>query len=132
MLTCWGSLVPDESDGVWVDVSVGSAVVAIDPGGRPACWAGEELSECWAIPGDVVLKHVASGIGCTCGVLENDELACWAADDRYAAPVREMPVGGTWASVAVGWDAACALSTDGGIECWGDNYFGFEDVPDPL
>lgn len=129
-LTCWGSVVPDDTRGKWSEFSVGEAVVVVDSGGNPTCWGDLESSECWNMPAGLTLKRVASGVACTCGITLDDELACWAADDRYAAPVRDMPVGGSWADVAVGWDGACALSTEGEIACWGNA--GFNNVPDPI
>lgn len=128
-LSCWGSMVPEDTSGAWADFTVGTAVVGLDPAGYPSCWGEDEPNECHEVPADLSLKRVSAGTRCTCAITIDDELACWAADDRYAAPVRDMPVGGSWADVAVGWDGACALSTDGEIVCWGNA--GFNNVPDP-
>ncbi|MCY4630968.1 MAG: RCC1 domain-containing protein, partial [bacterium] len=32
--------------------------------------------------------------------------------------------GATFRAVSVGYQHSCGILTDGGIECWGDNYFG--------
>ncbi len=91
-------------------------------------------------------KQVSAGANFACALRDGGEAYCWG-DDAYAqigdgteggdelAPKRVVasPDGGmqTFTRIAAGYVSACAIGSDGGLYCWGDN--GYETLGnDPL
>ena len=72
--------------------------------------------------GNTVCVVVRGGVKCwgenTSGQLGNN------STNASAVPVDVSGLSSGWAAVAVGGDHACALSTAGGVMCWGKNDFG--------
>jgi hypothetical protein len=125
---------------------------AITTGGGVSCWGlnshGElgngsrDLSEVpVAVPGlsGVTSLSVAHGFqgGTVCAVAGGGHVWCWGyvgmggmllqtgtAALFVTTPVPITGFTGTPSAVSVGVDAACVVTTAGGVECWGDNSFG--------
>jgi alpha-tubulin suppressor-like RCC1 family protein len=97
------------------------------------------------------ITHVAAGFQHTCAVTTDPYAVCWG-DNAYgdvAAPPtgnrapglyppefpqvlgrpRTVSLGSTVAAVASGFEHSCALTTIGGIACWGANNYGQLGVP---
>ncbi len=77
---------------------------------------------------------VAARGGHTCGVIQSGGVKCWGGNnygqlgdgtitDR-STPVDVVGLGGDVAAVAGGFGHNCALTTAGGVKCWGLNDFG--------
>lgn len=86
---------------------------------------------------------VSAGIGHTCAVTRDGAVWCWGSNDsgqlgdgrafsaewdpaldRRTAPVRVRGLTVPAVDVAAGLSSTCALTVAGGVECWGDNYWG--------
>jgi hypothetical protein len=55
----------------------------------------------------------------TCGVRPDGTVACFGDNTEGRAPATRTAATGSFTRVGTGWYHACALRTDGGIECWG-------------
>jgi alpha-tubulin suppressor-like RCC1 family protein/N-acetylmuramoyl-L-alanine amidase len=140
-----------------VDVTgLTSGVAAVAAGGRHTCalttagglkcWGynsygqlGDGTTTGHSTPADVTgltsgVAAVAAGGWHTCALTTAGGLKCWGDDswdqlgdgtnsDRWTpADVAGLTSG--VAAVAAGWEHACALTTTGGLKCWGDNQHG--------
>jgi hypothetical protein len=129
-------------------------VCVADSSGQVSCW-GEQLgndvlgfqyTSCAAvpIPGFAApVTRLCTGGQYACALETTGQVECWGSDGMGlfglmpdGGPVRDsntpVPVSGlTGVSTLVcGQTHACALSTDGRVRCWGDNYFGALGVDD--
>lgn len=135
------------SSGVAAISSGGRHSCALTTGGGVKCW-GSNLTGRLGIgndspgsttPVDVVglgsgvAEVVASGAG-TCAVTTGGALKCWGENfagqvgdgstTNRNAPVDVVGLSSGVKSVAVGGANSCALTTAGGVKCWGYNIFG--------
>ncbi|MBN1440887.1 MAG: Ig-like domain-containing protein [Anaerolineales bacterium] len=95
----------------------------------PGCTAGT------IITGEGNLLTVSAGLyWTTCGVTNLGDLMCWGANyngqigdgtqqDRYV-PTSVFGLGSTVQAVDTAFGHTCALTTEGGVKCWGSNYAG--------
>jgi alpha-tubulin suppressor-like RCC1 family protein len=116
--------------------------------GEVKCWGANahgQLGDGTADPrfSPVGVLGLASGIRAigagaaaehTCGLMNTGGVMCWgynaygqlgdgSASDR-SAPVNVVGLVGDAEAVAVGYYHSCALTREGGVMCWGDNYAG--------
>ena len=134
-------------DGV-VAVSAGSLhTCAITTEGGLQCWGsnvhgllGDGTTIHRSLPVDVIgltsgVASVAAGLHHTCAVTTAGGLKCWGYNASAGqlgdgtTTNRSNPVDVTGltegvATVAIGYDHACAVTTAGGLQCWGDNRAG--------
>ncbi len=173
---CWGSnmggQVGDGTAGTYpystkpipVDVTgLTSGVVSVAAGGGHTCalttadgvkcWGsnefgqlGNEMTEscelgypCSATPVDVAglgagVIAIAAGDYHTCALTTLGGIKCWGRnlhgqlgdgtiDDR-TTPVKVVGLGSDVTAIAGGSEHTCALTSAGGVKCWGDNVFG--------
>jgi alpha-tubulin suppressor-like RCC1 family protein len=119
----------------WTAISVGyEGFCAIAGDGVLWCrWSDGMPSPPVETPtGDAALpiKSVSASNGTMCLIDNSDALWCWGTNDYGQAgsgtppdPVAtpmQIAIGTPWASVAVGQDHACAITTDGALYCWGE------------
>ena len=123
-------------------VSGHGQVCALNTSGRAFCWGGNEDGELGigrtsereftpvAVTGNHTFASLAAGLGGdTCGITSTGSVLCWGlnvngthgngtTDKSSSVPV---PVSGNhaFASLAIGINHACGVSTDGQIYCWG-------------
>ena len=122
---CWGS---NDSwqigDGLFTSVS---------------SWYVVPLHYYYTSPVDVIglsngVVAIAAGGKHTCALTSNDGVKCWGANDagqlgdgkgirRYEA-VNVVGLSNEVLALAAGGGHTCALTTSGGIKCWGANYLG--------
>ncbi|MBX3247548.1 MAG: hypothetical protein KF901_10260 [Myxococcales bacterium] len=70
---------------------------------------------------------LALGVGHGCALSEARVLWCWGNNGANhvdaaigtAVVVPAVPLEGTWAWVALGREASCAIDEDGAVHCWG-------------
>lgn len=116
-------------------VYLGPPLRALASSGYRVCgvMAGGEL-HCWrwhgklAIPAELRFVSVAVGKGFVCAIVDGEAAAtpvrCFGNEEDEDAgkvldAVRDAPRGGSYDVVAAHGKRACALSTGGGISCWG-------------
>ena len=123
-------------------VSGGGQVCALNTSGRAFCWGGNERGELGvgrasereftpiAVAGNHTFASLAAGLGGdTCGITTTGSAYCWGPNvsgthgngtTKNASSV-PVPVSGnhSFASLAIGINHACGVSTDGQVYCWG-------------
>ena len=139
---------PKAKPAVVTQVSVGyQHTCALISNGHVYCWGADQFGEIGngtehvnAVTKPVEVSglddatQVAGGLDDTCALLATGHVDCWGMN-RYAQTGDETesevvstptPVKGIEHAthVAVGWEFACALLTEGHVKCWGDNAFG--------
>jgi len=101
-----------------VDVGLGH-VCAVDTGGAADC-EGSSLTGA-TDPPDAAFSSVVAGGQYSCGLRDDERVACWGAI--------EEPPDGAFAALTGGRNHACGRRTDGRVECWGANDSGQCDPP---
>jgi alpha-tubulin suppressor-like RCC1 family protein len=79
-------------------------------------------------------SRVAAGGYHTCAMTTTGAVICWGANaagrlgdgttTQRLTPTPTSGLGGGAAAIAPGFNHTCALTTSGGVMCWGDNYYG--------
>ncbi len=158
---CWGDNYQGQlGDGTTISAShplkikeLASGVQAITAGMRhtcalmPArgvkCWGGNDYGQLGdgtniqrATPVDVAglqepVTAIAAGPDFTCALTSSGGVKCWGAnrdgelgDGTFTSrslPVDVTGLAGSVNAIAAGYSHACALTADGGVECWGRN-----------
>ena len=119
---------------------------ALTRDGAVWCWGGNDSGQLGdgthndrAIPS--IVEGLSSGVSAitaghsfTCALLLNGEVRCWGinnngqlGDDTVeyrATPVAVVGLGGPVRAIGAGVGYACALTTSGGVKCWGAGYHG--------
>jgi alpha-tubulin suppressor-like RCC1 family protein len=111
-----------------VDATVSNVAVEGSPSHRRLFTAGA--------PQPAGAVGAAAGYGFTCAVTASGGAQCWG-DNSYAqlgdgtmvsrgrpADVSGLTSGVVAVAAASASEHACALTTGGGVKCWGDNYYG--------
>lgn len=128
-------------------VAVGSASsCALTTDDAVKCWGNNDHGELGIgdasdreTPEDVVglgsgTLAVATGDNHACAVVARGEVTCWGwnkygqlgdgtTTDRFK-PVNVVDVGSMIRGITAGDSLSCALTTDGGVKCWGNNDHG--------
>jgi len=137
------------SSGVAAVAAAQEHTCAVTTGGSLKCWGYNEFGQLGdgtsgfgnnsTTPVDVFglssgVAAVAAGYGHTCAVTTGGSLKCWGANvagglgdgtttDR-TTPVADTGLSSGVAAVAAGDWHTCALTTGGGLKCWGNNFYG--------
>jgi len=112
-VTCWGSNTYGElGDGTTTDRSAPVGVTGLTSG----------------------VAAISTGGGRSCAVMTNGDVKCWGNNyfgslgdgttaERHT-PVYVYGLGAAVSAVSIGYYHACALTTSGGVKCWGRNKYG--------
>ena len=119
---------------------------ALNAIGGVECWGdneygqlGDGTSEARNAPVNVVrlssgLRAIAAGGGHTCALTGEGGIKCWG-DNQFGqlgdgtttnrnSPVDVVGLSSNVTAISAGGAYTCALTTNGGVECWGGNYNG--------
>lgn len=119
---------------------------ALTNGGGVKCWGrnekgelGNSLTSNQNRPYDVTglssgVAAIATGSEHTCALNNAGGVKCWGwngfgqlGDDTWEdkkTPTNVLGLGNGVAAIAIGWGHTCALTSGGGVKCWGRNYNG--------
>ncbi|MCE1174657.1 MAG: putative Ig domain-containing protein, partial [Propionibacteriales bacterium] len=138
--------VPGLTSGVASIAAGNNHTCAITTAGATTCWGynytgqlGNDSTINSSTPVEVIglssgTALVAPGADLTCAITSSHDVACWGGNaygqlgngstsmTSSPQPVTALSTG--ISSVATGYTHSCALTTTGGVECWGNNSFG--------
>lgn len=132
---------------LFVDIATGSDhSCAIDDSGKAYCWGHNDWRQLGtgnatasnvpvAVAGNLTFRSIAAGSGAVCGVAVSGASYCWGANSigqlgdggkiSYGNTFISLPnqvVGGhSFASIDLGNQFTCAVTTGGAGYCWGSN-----------
>jgi alpha-tubulin suppressor-like RCC1 family protein/pimeloyl-ACP methyl ester carboxylesterase len=119
---------------------------ALTTGGGVKCWGWNEHGQLGdgtttnrLVPADV--SGLASGVAAfaagwshSCALTTGGGVKCWGWNEygqlgdgtttNHPTPVNVSGLASGVAAIVAGWSHTCALTTGGGIKCWGHNYYG--------
>lgn len=125
-----------------VQVAAGAAFTcALSENGKLYCWGngsnglfGDGITDVYRVPilVDVMeqkLDMIVAGVYHLCARATSGEILCWGAlssEEEYTSsqPFKVKGLTGMVVGMAAGGGYTCVLTTDDGVKCWGDNYFG--------
>jgi alpha-tubulin suppressor-like RCC1 family protein len=127
-------------------VGLGSGVTAIAAGGFQSCAVtGAGVVKCWGgatgnrltpvdVPGLGNVTAIATGSGHSCALTRAGRVKCWGRNDSgqlgdattrdSSTPVDVLGLSSGVTAIAAGAGDSCALTSVGGVKCWGLNDFG--------
>ncbi len=108
---------------------------ALTSGGGVKCWGGSNGSVPIDVPGlSSGVSAIAAGDSHTCALTGGGGVKCWGPNDvgqlgngtttASRVPVDVAGLASGVSAIAAGWGHTCALTSAGGVKCWGYNAFG--------
>ncbi len=119
---------------------------ALSGSGAVACWGGNASGELGdgtesrrkapvqVIGLDSGIQMVAAGQSHSCAVTNDNHAVCWGGNyagqlgdgslENRLEPVSVANLGSHVAAIGLGSTHTCALTTEGSVQCWGDNFVG--------
>ncbi len=147
--TIWRSTPVDAvglASGVTALAADGSHTCAVTAGGAAKCWGaninlqlGDGTNTNRSTPVDVVglasgVAALAAGRFHTCALTTGGGAKCWGSNSdgqlgdgtttNRSTPVDVVGLASGVTALAAGYAYTCALTTGGGVKCWGSNYHG--------
>ena len=149
---CWGNSdwIPEDVGGLSSGVSAISAggfqTCALISTGGAKCWGGNWVGQLGNgttdftfTPVDVIglssgVSAISAGGRHTCALTRAGSVKCWGysvygqlgngVDSNYAIPVDVTALSSGVRTISTGHSHTCALTSTGGVKCWGGNSFG--------
>jgi alpha-tubulin suppressor-like RCC1 family protein len=118
---------------VFIAVSAGGQVCALEQGGRPFCW-GRDYPTPTPLATPLRFESISVGFTHTCALTADGTAYCWGTNEfgqlgtGSTGPATSVPVPVTgqraYSSIAAGTLSTCAVSVAGPLYCWGKGEFG--------
>lgn len=134
------------SSGVIAITAGNDHTCALTTAGGTKCWGsnfsgrlGDGTSTHRNMPVDVVglisgVSAIIAGNGHTCALMVSGGGKCWGNNhygqlgdgtkSTHYTPVDVEGLEGALTGIAIGYDYTCALAAEGGVKCWGRNFYG--------
>jgi hypothetical protein len=147
---CWEAPEDPAGNDNYLDLATGTSnSLGISTYGYIMVW-GRETADIYERDGDRLYEDSPSGSSwrqitasgqSACALMESGLMRCWGETSPSGAIVSDAPSSGTYTAVALshgmwgggpddGKAIACAIQTDGDLECWGDtDTYEVDDVP---
>ncbi len=142
-LVCWGDQrvadVPERSRYLSV-ASSGGNNCALNTDGTVECWGHNLQGQCDAPDGS--FTEITAGWWHMCGLREDGTVDCWGCCEGDRAATKWMSEdggscdrgqcstpGGTFTQISAGGETTCGITTEGTVQCWGDNREGQASPP---
>ncbi len=128
------------------DVALGTWHTCATTSSGVKCWGdssygqvGNALTATQTTPVGVIgleggALSVTTGRDHSCALLNGDSIKCWGSNFSgelgdgttigQLSPTNVISLTGSVSAISAGGEHSCALLTNGGIDCWGDNYAG--------
>ncbi|MBI3148361.1 MAG: right-handed parallel beta-helix repeat-containing protein [Betaproteobacteria bacterium] len=143
-------LTPVDVSGLTTGVNVIAAgshhTCAVTSGGEVKCWGrnaygqlGDNSTTQRLMPVDVIglasgVASIGAGAEHTCALISGGGVKCWGynasgqlgdnSSTGRLVPVYVWGLTSGITAIAAGGEHSCALTSAGGVKCWGDNYYG--------
>ena len=135
-LQCWGDSsirqLPPDLRGPFTAVSVGAGFACAITKGSVTCWGSQVSNENGKVQGLADAIVVSAGASSACSLTASGGVKCWGfntngqlgngsmSDSFSLTAVQVVGLTRGVSQVAVGFAGACALTTAGSVQCWGD------------
>jgi alpha-tubulin suppressor-like RCC1 family protein len=128
-ISCWGLITSAPPTGAYAKLAVGNgyACAIRTSDGAIDCWGNPFNDEMNAPTGAFIDLAISKQIyACAISAIDGS-ITCWGYNldgTNQTAYGQLNPPPGSFASVDVGQDWGCSLTTSGTLDCWGDNQWG--------
>ncbi|KAL8552152.1 hypothetical protein ACS0TY_001006 [Phlomoides rotata] len=132
-LLCWNTTfnpkrIYYDASAPLMSLAIGDTQICALTNGTVVCWRQNNVSSSQIPSGNSQFRGISSGLGFSCGVVEqNNRVLCWGSDE--AISIQSEFANSTMMNIQVGGNFACGINTSGFIECKGSNNNGQLNTP---
>ncbi|XP_051138504.1 putative serine/threonine-protein kinase-like protein CCR3 isoform X2 [Andrographis paniculata] len=136
-LLCWDTnllrpkRIYNDTSAPLISLSIGDTQICAlrnVPAGNAVCWRQNPSSRPIPAPRTSRFRSVSTGLGFSCGILENATVSCWG-DYAISDLIQSAFSGHSMAVIQLGGRFACGINTAGFVICRGSNTTGQLNIP---